>query len=61
MLTAWPLMLVATAGVIAGTVSGVRVLRQIPETLFRRLVAALVLILGIYMLVRGIHEFQLKP
>ena len=56
MLAGWPLMLVATAGVLIGTIGGVRLLRRIPERIFRRAVAALILALGVYMLVRGIGE-----
>jgi uncharacterized membrane protein YfcA len=54
MLEAWPLMLIAAAGVVVGTLWGVRLLRLIPETLFRRGVASLIIILGGYMLVHGI-------
>jgi uncharacterized membrane protein YfcA len=41
---------VAIAGVVIGTVLGVRVLRRIPELWFRRAVAVLILLLGAYML-----------
>jgi len=40
-------------GTLAGTVLGVRTLRRIPETVFRRVVAILLLLLGTYMLLRG--------
>ena len=49
----WPLVLIATLGTLAGTVLGVRTLRRIPETAFRRIVAILLLLLGTYMLLRG--------
>jgi len=49
----WPLVLIATVGTLAGTVLGVRTLRRIPETVFRRVVAILLLLLGTYMLLRG--------
>jgi len=49
----WPLVLIATLGTLAGTVLGVRTLRRIPETAFRRVVAILLLLLGTYMLARG--------
>lgn len=52
-LSAWPVVIVATAGVLAGTVVGTRLLRWIPERGFRRLVGALVLGLGLYTLVRA--------
>lgn len=45
---------VMTAGVIAGTVFGGRVLRRIPEDQFRRFVAVLLVALGIALLVRSI-------
>jgi uncharacterized membrane protein YfcA len=48
----WPLIAVATAGVVVGTLSGVRVLRRVPDPIFRRLVAALLLALGVWMLSR---------
>lgn len=54
-LEAWPLMAAAAAGVIAGTLFGVRLLRRLPEKLFRRGVGVIVILLGIYMLGRGIR------
>jgi uncharacterized membrane protein YfcA len=47
----WPMVVIAAVGVIAGTVLGQPVLRRIPETHFRRVVAMLILALGIAMLV----------
>ncbi|MBI3549206.1 MAG: sulfite exporter TauE/SafE family protein [Elusimicrobia bacterium] len=52
-LRAWPLLLAASAGVIVGTLAGMRLLRSIPEREFKRAVSALVLILGLVMLLRG--------
>jgi uncharacterized membrane protein YfcA len=49
----WPELSIATAGAIVGTLVGARLLRLIPETIYRRLVAALVLVLGIYMLAQA--------
>lgn len=46
----WPVVLSATAGVAAGTLAGVRVLRRIPERVFRRIVSAILLIIGIALL-----------
>jgi uncharacterized membrane protein YfcA len=43
---------VTTAGAIAGTIAGRNVLGRIPEPVFRRLVGALILALGISMLMR---------
>jgi uncharacterized protein len=42
----------ATAGTIAGTVLGGRILRRIPEAWFRRIVAVVLLILGVSLLLR---------
>lgn len=53
-LAEWPLLLVTAAGVIAGTLAGERLLSWIPERIFRRVVAALILALGVYMVSRGI-------
>ena len=55
MAAAWLPMLLATAGVLAGTLAGVTLLRRIPEHIFRRAVGILVLALGAYMLVRALH------
>jgi uncharacterized membrane protein YfcA len=46
---AWPLIGLATAGVIVGTLAGEPVLRRVPEPVFRRMVAALILALGLVM------------
>jgi len=54
-LSAWPMLVVAVAGALVGTFWGVRLLRQIPEQLFRRLLYLLILALGIYMVVHGIR------
>jgi len=49
----WPLIAVATIGVLLGTLAGERVLRRVPEKQFKRLVALLLMVLGSYMLLRG--------
>jgi uncharacterized protein len=49
-----PTIVLATAAAVAGTLAGERILSRIPLRLFRRLVAILVLALGVYMLSRGI-------
>jgi uncharacterized membrane protein YfcA len=49
----WPLLIAATAGVVVGTAVGARVLARIPQAVFRRVIAVLLLALGIYMLVAG--------
>lgn len=47
---ALPILLTATVGVIAGTFLGSSLLAHIPEKIFKRVVSALVLGLGVYML-----------
>jgi hypothetical protein len=47
----WPSIAIASLGVLAGTLLGGRLLRHIPERLFRRLVSLLVLALGIALFV----------
>ena len=46
----WPVLLLTVIGVVAGTIAGERVLRKIPEALFRRVVSCIILALGISML-----------
>ena len=50
-LRAWPTILPAILGVVLGTVGGERVLRKIPEKLFRRVVSAILLLVGVFLLV----------
>jgi uncharacterized membrane protein YfcA len=45
----WVIVVIATLGTVIGTVFGERALRLVPERLFRRVVAVLVLALGVYM------------
>ena len=45
-------IVVTTAGVVLGTVWGGRVLRRIPETYFRRVVAVFLAVLGIWLVTR---------
>jgi uncharacterized membrane protein YfcA len=51
MATQWPIMAVATVGVVIGTLSGKWMLSRIPQSVFRLMVACIVLALGIWMLV----------
>ena len=55
MLDAWRLILAATIGVIAGTILGYFILRRLPEALFRGIVSAIILALGVYMLIRFVQ------
>lgn len=51
---AWPTVAVAVAGVLAGTMGGVPLLRRIPEAAYRRIVGVLLLLLGAYMMLRAL-------
>jgi uncharacterized membrane protein YfcA len=55
LLDLWPTILVATVGVVVGTLFGQRVLRRMPERIFRPLLAALLATLGATMLVTGLR------
>lgn len=46
----WLLILLATVGVVAGTIAGQPLLRRIPPPMFRTIVSAIVLALGFWML-----------
>jgi uncharacterized membrane protein YfcA len=48
----WPLIAIATAGVVAGTLAGMRLLPHVPDRAFRRVVAILLLALGTWMVLR---------
>jgi len=50
---AWPVILNATVGVLIGTVVGGWTLRRVPDVLFRRVVSAIVFVLGVAMLRGG--------
>jgi uncharacterized protein len=52
LLDVWAVIAIATVGVLVGTVAGTRVLRRIPERLFRPSVSALIALLGVYVLLR---------
>jgi len=47
---AWPAMLLATLGVVLGTLAGKPLLKQIPEQSYRTIVSLIILALGIWML-----------
>jgi hypothetical protein len=46
----WPSLAAATLGVVVGTALGARALGRLPQRTFRRVVAVLLLALGVYML-----------
>lgn len=52
-LKAWPILALTIIGVLIGTFWGVRLLRRIPDMVFRKLLSVLILSLGIYALVQG--------
>lgn len=47
----WPLVVTATIAVVIGTALGTRVLGRVPPQVFRRVIAALLIALGLYMLI----------
>jgi uncharacterized membrane protein YfcA len=49
----WPLLIAATAGVVIGTAAGTRLLKRIPQRIFRRSIAVLLFALGTYMVIAG--------
>ena len=49
----WPVISTAAAGVVLGTFAGQQILGRIPEPIFKRIVALLVLALGVSMFVKG--------
>lgn len=53
LLTKWQVVGVATVGVLAGTMMGKTLLGWIPEAIFRRIVSALLVLLGIAIFVVG--------
>jgi uncharacterized membrane protein YfcA len=52
----WRLIVAATAGVLLGTVVGRRLLLRLPEPVFRRVVSAVLLALGISLLVEAMPK-----
>ena len=48
-----PVILIATGGVLLGTVFGTRMLGWIPENSFKRIVSVIILALGIFLLWQG--------
>lgn len=51
----WPILLTTTIGALIGTILGERVLKRIPDSIYRPVVSVLLLILGTSMLVRGMQ------
>jgi len=55
LLPVWGWIAWATAGVAAGTLIGMRFLKQIPEPLFRRFLGGFIFLLGAYMIFQGLR------
>ena len=53
-LAMWPVIAIATAGVIVGTLAGRRVLARVPEAWFHKIVAIVVGTLGVAMLIDAV-------
>jgi len=49
----WPLILTATVAVVVGTALGARVLTRLRQETFRRVIGALLVVLGLYLAVAG--------
>lgn len=49
----WPFIAAATVAVVIGTALGTRVLGGLPQEMFRRVVAVLLIVLGVYMATAG--------
>jgi uncharacterized protein len=49
----WPVVAVATVGVVIGTAFGTRLLGSLPQRMFRPVIATVLLMIGIYMLAGG--------
>ncbi len=49
----WPLVVTAVVAVVVGTALGARVLGRLPQQLFRKVIAVLLVLLGVYMAVAG--------
>jgi uncharacterized membrane protein YfcA len=47
----WQFILIATIGVIIGTVGGKRILEKLPENIFKKTVATIILLVGILVLI----------
>jgi uncharacterized protein len=50
----WKILAVATIAVIIGTILGTRLLGRLPETVFRRVLGVVLLLLGGYMIATGV-------
>ncbi len=53
-IAAWPLVAIATAGVVVGTLAGRRALARVPEAWFHKIVAVVVGVLGVAMIAAAV-------
>lgn len=51
----WPTILLLTVGVLIGTFAGAPVLRRVPEAVFRRGLATLLIVLGAWLILSGLR------
>jgi uncharacterized protein len=54
-LAIWPAVVIATIGVVLGTIGGKRALAGVPESRFRSVVAVILAVLGSAMLIKGLR------
>ena len=47
----WPSILIATIGVVVGTIGGKKILEKLPEHIFKKTVASIILLVGILVLI----------
>jgi uncharacterized membrane protein YfcA len=49
----WPILVALTIAVVVGTLLGTRLLGRLQQTTFRRIIGALLVVLGLYMMIAG--------
>jgi len=54
-LSIWPLIALASAGVLIGTEIGVWTLGKIPEVLFKKIISGLILFIAVFVLIHLFH------
>ncbi|MBI2921719.1 MAG: sulfite exporter TauE/SafE family protein [Planctomycetes bacterium] len=52
----WLPLLVSTAGCVVGTLAGAKVLKRLPEPVYRRIVSGLILALGVFMIGKALLQ-----
>jgi uncharacterized membrane protein YfcA len=51
----WPVVAIATVAVVIGTTLGARLLTRLPQQAFRKLIGVLLIALGTYTALSGVH------